>query len=274
MVGKQAMCERAARRLVVSGLFVLWFALVAAVGQAAGDEKVDNSGGRFTAKTLLQVRLHEPHILDSAGGRDTAAEFEVYKATQAEFLKSDIVIIAALRSPRILGFEIIKNQADPVTWVANRLRVEFPANAEIMQASLSADNAVEAATLLNTIVDSYFLNVMDRERALRGLRLAEIEKAYAENEVLLRDRSEKLKQLAKELGIPEGEVLGRGRKQASEAAPAAHVSIDVEIRRMEIESLERLLNRLADERANLRIELRAQSRVAILMRAEPSDSKK
>ena len=55
---------------------------------------------RHTAVALLQVSATEKQLVFQTAERGTTNDFEIYKGTQQQLLTSDVVLIAALRSPR------------------------------------------------------------------------------------------------------------------------------------------------------------------------------
>jgi hypothetical protein len=194
MVHSQNRLRSAARRWPGSGkwlLAVLFAAMTAEV--ACGKE--DAVGGKYTATAFLRVEQRDPRVTGPLAPFDSVDAFAIYKNTQAVYVKCRPVLNAALGKPEIQKLGILKGRADPVAWLAEQLHVDFPGKAELMTVSLTADDAVETAALLNAVVDAYMRVVVGKGKSDPKERLAEIERAAAENESLLRDKSEKLMRL-------------------------------------------------------------------------------
>ena len=133
--------------------------------------------------------------------------FEIYKATQRQLVKTPFVSIAALRKPKVAGLRMVQRQADPVAWLARELHVSFPGHAEIMEISLSGHDPVEVALLVNAVVDAYQDEVVNFERSERKLRLSELDRVHADKEDQVRNRRTEFKQLAERLGTGDSKAL-------------------------------------------------------------------
>ena len=155
---------------------------------------------RYTASALLQVAVNEQQLVFTTADREQAASFEIYKGTQQQLVASEGVLTAALRKPGIAGLAILRNEEDPVRWLAKNLHVEFPGNAEIMRVSLTGVNPNDVATVVQAVVDAYMNEIVDAERNQKKARLDELNRLYAEKEGEMRNRRTELKQLAEQLG--------------------------------------------------------------------------
>jgi beta-lactamase regulating signal transducer with metallopeptidase domain len=176
---------------------------------------------KYTATAVLQVRFETPTIIGATPDLAQWARdrFEIYKAVQQQLLVSRFVLLAALREPQVAKLPSIRHaqqSGDPVKWLQSRLQVSFPGKAEIMEVRLTAENPMEAATLLQGVVDAYMHEIVNTEVDRRRMRLAELDRAVAEKEKDIRDRRGALKKLATELGTSSVEVLAMKQKLALE----------------------------------------------------------
>ena len=147
--------------------------------------------------------------------------FEIYKRTQAELVRSRFVLVHAVRSLRKqqsdknahIPAEISEGR-DPVAWLRERLSVNFPGNAEIMQVSVACTDPKEAQTLVNAVADAYKTAVVDAEADLQRARYAELDRACVEKEQDIRNRRQELRNLTTEVGSVDSDTLRERQKLA------------------------------------------------------------
>ena len=169
----------------------------AAIGATAG---CGDLVPKYTASSQLRVASREPvRVFEST--HTGQAEFDVYKATQKELMRSDFVLVAALRKPEIAKLAVFKQQDDPVAWLSGELRVEFPDEAEIMEVSLTLDDPDQAAALVNAVVEAYLEEVVQPERNQLRQRLNDLERISVKKETEVRKKRANLRQLAEQLGL-------------------------------------------------------------------------
>jgi len=162
---------------------------------------------RYTATALLQVSANEQQLVFQMANRASASSFEIYKGTQQELLTSDVVLTAALARPEAASLAFVQNEDDPVGWLAENLRVDYPGKAEIMRVSLTEARPDEAAILVGAVVDAYINEVVDAERHRQRDRLDDLDRLYTEKEKEMRGRRTGLKQLAERLGTGDTNAL-------------------------------------------------------------------
>jgi len=129
---------------------------------------------RYTATAMIRIAASNQSVLFPTADRG-GPSFDIYKATQLEYLRSRFVLIAALRQPEVSRLPSIQEQLDPVQWVAQNLSVRFPGNSEFMNVSFSSTRPEETAVLVNAIVDAYMREVVDTEQRERRERLSELD---------------------------------------------------------------------------------------------------
>jgi len=160
---------------------------------------------RYTSVALLHISSVEQQLVFA--DPQSSNTFEIYKNTQQQKLTSERVLIPALRQPEIAKLTIAQSQDDPVRWLAGKLRVDFPGNAEIMRISLTDTQTDEVGVLVGAVVEAYMTEVVKSDQALKKNRLKELEKLCDEKEEELRNKRTKLKQLAEQLGTGDSTLL-------------------------------------------------------------------
>ncbi len=159
----------------------------------------------YTSSALIRIAADDQGIVYQDD--KTHSSFDLYKGTQMQLLTSDFVLIAALRNPAIANLELLKQEDDPVRWLAKNLVVESPGNAEILRVGLTGPDQNGVAAIVQAVVDAYKTEVVDKERIGRVERLAELDRVYAEQETELRSKRTELKKLAGQLGSGDKSAL-------------------------------------------------------------------
>jgi polysaccharide biosynthesis transport protein len=133
-------------------------------------------------------------------GRDTA-EYESYKKTQLQLMKSPYVLQASLRRPGIEGLETLREAGtDPIDWLSRALMVTASPESEVVQVRLRGKQADDVAKILNAVITSFLDDIVNKDRTDRLGRRDALEKKFKENMAELRTRRETLNNLARTLG--------------------------------------------------------------------------
>ena len=178
-------------------------------------------GARYTASSFLRVAMQDKPIAfntDPMGGMDRD-RFEIYKSTQQQLATSRFVLMAALRRPEVAKLPAVQEaqkETDAAVWLAKYTSVGFPGKAEIMEISVTRQDAQEATTLVRAVVDAYMKEVVESERDQKRGRLNELDRAFVEKETESRGKREDLKKLAETLGTSDTETLNMKQKLALE----------------------------------------------------------
>jgi capsular exopolysaccharide synthesis family protein len=122
------------------------------------------------------------------------------RQTQAELIKSRLLISAAIRPPEVANLPTLKDQEEPVDWIAKKLTVEFM-GPEILRLSLSCDKAEDARVLVDAIKNSYLTDVGNRSNTERTDKLKRLGDLAAGQKQLLSKLRETRKTLAEANGI-------------------------------------------------------------------------
>ena len=138
----------------------------------------------------------------------TETEFEIYKNTQRELLRSRFVLNAALRRPDAVRTKLAQDEkTDAISELRDELNVYFPGDAEIMQVSMTDYDANEVNTLVNAVVQEYMDEIVDKERNASRKRLSQLESICNTKLIELRSKRTAIKQLATRLGTGDTEAL-------------------------------------------------------------------
>ena len=111
----------------------------------------------FEAMSLLRA---EPTTIDIYGstsrGTPNLSEVKPYLLTQVHLITSDSVLDAALANPAISNLPMIRSSKDPKAELREEMRVEIVGeNTYLIQVALAAKDPIEAAAIVNAVVDAY-----------------------------------------------------------------------------------------------------------------------
>jgi polysaccharide biosynthesis transport protein len=228
-------------RFAVCALSAL--AVIAAAARLASADGFDWGSGKVSASAYLRLALADKPPSFS-GGQNLQIEFEIFKNTQKQLITSPMVLRTALKQPGISDLEVIKKQKDPLDWLGRNLQVTTPANAEIMQVSLSGASPEELATLVNAVVDAYMAEVVDADRRVREDRIRELKDTQIRKAQEIKDSLNDLRKMADSLGVAESEMLNQRQKNLLDELS----SFRVEVIRGQFE-LNRMFRDLVGEKA-------------------------
>jgi hypothetical protein len=199
---------------------------------------------RPTVYALLAIQHQRPRLpAADAPPRERVdeKEFEAYRRTQAVLIKSRPVLTAALKREGVGKLSLLKQQPDPVGWLEENLKVDFPENAPILRLSLSGDKHDELAVLVNAVASAYLEEVVANEQREQVRRLAKLDDVFSRYEEKVRNQRERLRRLAEVLGIPRAEVLSdQGQALREEQADVRKELRRVRLARVAVEARLRL----------------------------------
>ncbi|MBN1589435.1 MAG: AAA family ATPase [Pirellulales bacterium] len=211
---------------------------------------------KYTATSLIQVSMEQPKLLKGDPRFNLQREYEIYKDTQSQLVRSPLVLMAALRKPEIASLSIYKREeVDPITWLQDELRVFFGGEGQIMSVSLTDDNKEEVAKVVRAVVDAYLSEIVESERSEKHRALADLEAVLAAKEQEIRQRRTTLRRLADELGTADRETLNMQMQFALQQlsmyrGQLAQVQIDLQNSKSEFAASRKALERLESAPAN------------------------
>jgi hypothetical protein len=176
------------------------------VTAAAADAKATHQ-----PEALLRIRAQTPTLLASTSVTATSdQDFNVFKNTQASLLKSNFVIQAALRRPKLKALPLIqKHRDDLIDWVQQNMTVDYPGDAEIMRIRFAEGSQEEQATILNAVAETYITEIVDAERQETAASRDILEKALKKAKEELRTKSETLYRLRQDLNQGESSEVSK-----------------------------------------------------------------
>lgn len=171
---------------------------------------------KYSASAYLRIDASDRPLIfktaDDATGQ--GGDFNLYKSTQQQLVRTPFVLKAALRDTKVSSVEEVAEQEDPVNWLKDNLKVAFPGNGEIMQISIETISPTGCVPIVNGVVDAYMQEVVMTDRNERLKRLDTLEKVFSERTNQVRSKRVELKNLATTLGTSDTSSLTVAQQNA------------------------------------------------------------
>jgi polysaccharide biosynthesis transport protein len=167
---------------------------------------------RYEAVAL--VRVHKSK-LDVFGGQTPNEEYETYKRTQLQLIKSNFVLVRAARKPDMVKLRLIQeHKDDPVSYLDTQLQVEYPGDAELLKVSMKAALRDELPVIINAVVEAYMDEIVNAERNEQLKRRDTLDRNHSKNLEEIRKKTSAYHALAKQLGTANSESAQVKKKLA------------------------------------------------------------
>lgn len=192
----------------------------------------------------------DPQALKDLAGLEPDFDFDLQR--EAGFITGPVILESALKRPEIDNLEIVRRQGnDAAAWLAQRIRVEFPAPG-FLRISYSGERSFEAARLINAIAATYVDELREETVRLRAERIDLLERGQRDASHRLAEKRDAIRRL-EELLSASGNTTDSGKE------PAGPHQIDcwrqeLDTLQIAVEQGEDLNARIAAELAKLRIE--------------------
>src|SRR5207245_88924 len=117
---------------------------------------------------------------------DGIEDYLRFLQTQSAWIRSRLVLNAALHQREVSQLPSIKNRTDPIAWLQQNLEVINLKDTEFLQISLAAgsgSSGKDQAAIINAVVRAYMeevANVDIKRRADRHAMLKKLKQKYAE----------------------------------------------------------------------------------------------
>ena len=214
---------------------------------------------QYEAFALLKVSGKPPSVLE----RRPAAgdEFAIFKRTQAQMIRSGLVLQGTLRDSAINKLSLIRAHSDdPIAWLNDQLVIDYPDDAEILRVAMKGANRDEVVKIVNKIVEVYLKEVVQRERDMRLEQEAKLQASYSKMTANLQKQQDSLHTL-------EALHMSSGSKSAELKKKLAGHELDALLERRE-----RILDQLDDTALQLMLRKEARDTPKNVRTAEPAEA--
>jgi succinoglycan biosynthesis transport protein ExoP len=150
----------------------------------------------YKARALLHISSIPPRVIFQTN--ESWIDYPTYQRNQLTYIKSRLVLTAALRSPEVARLRLDHQVADPLPWLEEKIQVRF--DGEILHISMDGADPDEVAILVNAVTDAYLKEVVYIETDDRRRRFERLKQVYGDFQSRLTERRDELRRLAEELG--------------------------------------------------------------------------
>jgi hypothetical protein len=110
-------------------------------------------------------------------------------------------LATTLKRPDVAGLELVKKQADALTWLEENIRVEYPNNGEILRISMRGSDGRELATLVNAVTEVYLKEVVEQKQNGPKGRIDVLQELYDQYRAIFTEKEQTAGVLAQALGL-------------------------------------------------------------------------
>ncbi len=131
---------------------------------------------KYNAVEFVRISQSQSTLVFETADSSGRSDYKGYKNTQKQLLLQPLSLSKALKDPEVATLPIVRENVDPISWLQDKLEVQFPDNSEMMNISLRLTDPVAAHKIVKSVVDVYMADVVEKERAERLLRVDRLEK--------------------------------------------------------------------------------------------------
>jgi capsular exopolysaccharide synthesis family protein len=148
----------------------------------------------YRSTAVVKIAKYTPYIAYMS--QERPMDPEEFTETQIELLRSPLVMEQVLAIDEVAELPELKNQSNPVAWLADRMGVTQVGNSELYSVRFDGPDPNNAALIVNSILDNYFaVRARDEEsKSERVLELLAQEKEARSTEI------SRLREKMRELG--------------------------------------------------------------------------
>lgn len=201
-------------------LLVLMVAGLAALAMS-GDVLRYGTAWPATVEAKVRCPLDPPPMMPGPHTPMSDRDLTAARQTQVAFIKSRMVLGAALLEPKVSELAFIKDMVEPVQWLEDNVEVEFLPNTDILCVRMKGRNPDDLTAIVNGVVFAYLTQVVDRENMHRRDRKARLSELLNSYELQLRTTRENQRNLMKQMNVGGQDKEIRAKTQGFLAARLA-----------------------------------------------------
>ena len=157
---------------------------------------------KYTAEALIEVGRAEERLSGQSRFESDKA-YETFRQTQAEYIKSTLVIDRAVRNePSIASFRILKGEKNIIAWISEAIKARPLGDSELLQLTLRGESDREVKTVLKEVLEAYQDTVLTTAKARRRQKLDDLNKTTRTRRQDLDELVNEYHDLCSSLGLP------------------------------------------------------------------------
>jgi hypothetical protein len=162
----------------------------------------------------LRIIFNDPHA--SVSSTNYRAKFDIFRSTQKALMLTPAVLRAAAKNPKIADLPPVKEHKNIEQWLRNRLRIEFPDDAEVMKVCIEGADAKDGVMLVNAVVEAYMSEIVEAEQNKIQARIRELNDTIVKKKDLLNSSLYDLRRITSQFNNPDFEMLTLQQKNVLE----------------------------------------------------------
>lgn len=115
---------------------------------------------------------------------DTDDEYDRYRKTQLQLIKSPVVLASALRRPGIANLEALRAEKDQLGWLRDRIQVTAPPDSQVVQIRVHGADPSELQQIVNAVAQAYLTDCVNQPKVaamiLLNMKQAKLNKLMVE----------------------------------------------------------------------------------------------
>lgn len=153
---------------------------------------------RFIVRTQIHISASRPFLINEI--HEGRTDFSTYQRSQMAYVKSRLVLSAALLEPKIAQLSVVREQVDPLVWLEREVHVDFSVAPEMMRIYMSGEQPQDLVAIVNAVREIYLKEAIRQEAEGRTKRLGKLAEIFAEEDQKLQQKRRLLSQMAEDLG--------------------------------------------------------------------------
>jgi succinoglycan biosynthesis transport protein ExoP len=161
---------------------------------------------KYTARATLHVSTSPRYIIFDP--KERLSDYRTYQRTQIALARSRFVVEDVVKKPEIASLRTIREAgAGAPDWISEHLTIAFPDGSEVLEFALIGERPDDLTAVVNAMIDSYLLLVVEEEQKERKARLENLKKLKDRYQELLQAKRGDLRRLTDSIGSNDRQTL-------------------------------------------------------------------
>lgn len=137
---------------------------------------------RYIVESVFYLNARQPDLLGDSPAAFDPQEFALLRKTQSDYVRSDLVLLSALRDPSIAALPVLRSRSDPVDWLRGHLEVATSADSELLSIRMRCAEGVldDYRQIVDAVSDAYVKEALFKESQQRQQRRDMFSKSISE----------------------------------------------------------------------------------------------
>jgi succinoglycan biosynthesis transport protein ExoP len=153
----------------------------------------------YEAFSTIRIEPTQPELFErSHNSFVETRSVRPYLETQVNVINSDKVLEQAVANPQVVNLSVIKQSEDPKADLRKRMSVVIIDNAYMIRVALELPDAIQAATIVNSVVEAYMAQNTIFNRSFNKNQQVILESQLTKLQGLLAEKTKEMEKMASE----------------------------------------------------------------------------